>query len=353
VTLALEALSPGRVGLATPERHRSDMERHLMLTRKKSIKSRTRRARRKQDKFITPDLVLYAGKLMRHVSSPDNPLSEAERLRAAYAQMKDDRQAAERQFLQHAYGVAAEFRRRPGDFERLQAHSFWKETGQKPKNPSTSKWLLYFITQATTRKARDLADKKAVILDGLMHDKVEDSAVAARIEELGGIVAAYQAIASKPSPNCGHQVQGGPLGKSASSRPASTSGQRSLVNVTKTSSTVSSAVDLASGGNPKGSRSIKGGSSLKQVARRSPPERPPLNRRALNSRAKFEDALAQNRAAQTTAPSGEVRLQLEEEEDRLLWEKDRYERNISRLKRERREKKKADRLQRMGGPLRR
>jgi hypothetical protein len=90
------------------------------------------------------------------------------------------------------------------------------------------------------------------ILDGLMQDKVEDSAVAARIEELGGIGAAYQAIASKRSPNCGHQVQGGPLGKSASGRPVSTSGPRSLVNVTKTSSTVSSAVDLASGGNPKG-----------------------------------------------------------------------------------------------------
>ena len=238
----------------------------------------------------------------------------------------------------------------PGDFERFQVHPFWKETGQKPKDPSTSKWLLYFIMQATTPNAGNLADKCAVILDGLMQDKVDDSAVAARIEELGGIGAAYAAIASKPSPNRGHQVQGGPLGKSASSRPASTSGQRSLVNVTKTSSTVSSAVDLASGGNPKGGRLIKGGIGLKQVARRSPPERPPLNYRALNSRAKIQKALAETRAELRSAPPEEVRLQLEEEMDFLIEWKDRRERNILRLKQERREKKAAARWQRMSGP---
>ena len=321
-----------------------------MLTRKKSIRSRTRRPSRKRAKFITPHLTLFAGKLMRHVASPDNPLSEAERLRGEYAEMIERQHAEVRQFLQRAYGVAARFRRRPGDFERFQVHPFWKETGQKPKDPSRSQWLVDFITQARTPNAHDLADKKAVILDGLMQDKVEDSAVAARIEELGGIGAAYQAIASKPSPNCGHQVQGGPLGKSASSRPASTSGQRSLVNVTKTSSTVSSAVDLASGGNPKGNRLIKRGIWLKQVARRSPPERPPLNQRALNSRAKIESALAQTRAELRSAPPDEVRLQLEEEMDFLLEWKDRRERNILRLKQERREKKAAARWQRMSGP---
>jgi hypothetical protein len=287
---------------------------------------------------------------MRHVASPDNPLSEAERLCGEYAEMKESQHAEVRQFLQRIYGVAARFRRRPGDFERFQVHPFWKETPQKPKDPSTSKWLLYFITQARTPNACDLADKKAVILDGLMQDKVEDSAVAARIEELGGIGAAYEAIASKPSPNRGHQVQGGPLGKSASSRPASTSGQRSLVNVTKTSSTVSSAVDLASGGNPKGGRLIKGGIWLKQVARRSPPKRPPLNQRALNSRAKLAAALAQTRAELRSGPSADMRLQLEEEMDFLLEWKESRERNILRLKQERREKKKAALWKRMSGP---
>jgi hypothetical protein len=264
--------------------------------------------------------------------------------------MVDNQHAEVRQFLQRIYGVAAQFRRRPGDFERFQVHPFWKETGQKPKDPSRSQWLLYFITQARTPNAHDLADKYAVILDGLMQDQVEDSAVAARIEELGGLGAAYQAIASKPSPNCGHQVQGGPLGKSASSRPASTSGQRSPVNVTKRSSTVSSAVDSASGDNPKGNRLIKRGIWLKQVARRSPPKRPPLNQRALNSRAKLDSALAETRAELRSAPTDEVRLQLEQEEDLLIEWKDRYERNISRLKQERREKKKAARWQRMSGP---
>ena len=95
-----------------------------MLTRKKSIRSRTRRPSRKRSKFITPDLTLFAGKLMRHVASPDNALSEAERLRGEYAEMKERQHAEVRQFLQRMYGVAARFRRRPGDFERLQAHPF-------------------------------------------------------------------------------------------------------------------------------------------------------------------------------------------------------------------------------------
>jgi hypothetical protein len=121
----------------------------------------------------------------------------------------------------------------------------------------------------------------------------------------------------------------------------------------KTSSTVSSAVDLASGGNPKGGRLIKGGIWFKQVARRSPPERPHLNQRALNSRAKLESALAQTRAEMRSAPSEEVLLQLEQEEDFLLEWREQYEKNILERKRALREKKKAARLQRMGGPLRR
>ena len=159
-----------------------------MLTRKKSIRSRTRLARSKRSKFLTPDLVLYAGQKFRFVASPDDPLSEAEGLRGEFAEMKERHNAEERQFLQRIYGVAARFRRRPGDFERFQVHPFWKQSGQKPKDPSTSKWLLHFIMQATTPNAGNLADKCAVILDGLMQDKVDDSAVAARIEELGGSV---------------------------------------------------------------------------------------------------------------------------------------------------------------------
>jgi hypothetical protein len=111
-----------------------------MLTLKKPIGTRTRRARRKRAKFVTPDLVLVAGKLLRFVTSPDNPLSRAEHLRAEYAGMENGYHAKVMQFLQRTYFVALQFRRRPGDFERLQAHPFWKQWRRKPRDRSTSKW---------------------------------------------------------------------------------------------------------------------------------------------------------------------------------------------------------------------
>ena len=96
-----------------------------MPIRKKTVGSRTKRRRRNRSKFITPDLSLVAGKLMPFVANEDSPLTAAERLRGEYAAMADDHDAAVRQFLQRAYGVAAQFRRRPRDFERFQVHSFW------------------------------------------------------------------------------------------------------------------------------------------------------------------------------------------------------------------------------------
>jgi hypothetical protein len=54
------------------------------------------------------------------------------------------------------------------------------------------------MMQATTPNLRRLANKFAVILDGLKQDQVEFSAVAARIQELGGIDAAYEAIRARP-----------------------------------------------------------------------------------------------------------------------------------------------------------
>ena len=58
------------------------------LTLKKPIGTRIRRARRKRTKFVTPDLVRIGGQLVRHVASPDNPLSRAEHLRAEYARWR-------------------------------------------------------------------------------------------------------------------------------------------------------------------------------------------------------------------------------------------------------------------------
>lgn len=168
-----------------------------MLTLKKPIGTRIRRARRKRTKFVTPDLVRVGGQKIRFVASPDNPLSRAEHLRAEYAELENGHPAKEMQFLQRAYFVAVEFRRRPGDFERLQAHQFWKQWRQQPRDRSTSKWVLYFIMQATTTNDRSLARKYAAILDGLMQDKVETSAVASRIKELGGIDAACEAVQAR------------------------------------------------------------------------------------------------------------------------------------------------------------
>ena len=66
--------------------------------------------------------------------------------------------------------------------------------GRSRRDPSTSKWVLYFIMQATTTNVRNLAGKYAVILDGLMQDQVEVSAVAARIQELGGVDAGVRSV---------------------------------------------------------------------------------------------------------------------------------------------------------------
>ena len=159
---------------------------------KKSVGSRTRRGRRKkQPKFVTPDLVYFAGQKIRFVAEEGNALSEAERLCGEYAEMEEGDEAEERQFLQRVYRVADQFRRRPGDFERLQAHAFWERWRPKPKDPSRSKWVLYFIMQATTTTVRKRADQYAVILDGLIREKVSPDTAAARIKELRGVENAH------------------------------------------------------------------------------------------------------------------------------------------------------------------
>jgi hypothetical protein len=166
-----------------------------MFMRKKSTRPRTKRTRRKQSKFLTPDLVLSAGRTMRFVASPDNPLSKAERLRGEYAEIADRDDAAVSRFLQHTYEVAAQSRQRY-EFERLHAHPFWKSR-QKPRDRATSKWVLYFIMQATTTSVRKRARKYAAIVDGLMQDEVEIGAVASCIENLGGIDAAHEAMRAR------------------------------------------------------------------------------------------------------------------------------------------------------------
>ncbi len=165
-----------------------------MLTRKKSVGSRRRRARRRQPRFLTPDLVLFAGQKIRFVANQEDALSNAERLRREYAEMDDSSVGEVSHFLQRAYHVAVQFRRRPGDFERFKSHPFWEALGEKPKDASTSKWALYFVMQATTTKVRNRARRYAVLLDGLIHDKVSPGAVAARVKAMGEVEEAYDVL---------------------------------------------------------------------------------------------------------------------------------------------------------------
>jgi hypothetical protein len=74
-----------------------------MWTHKKSLRSRIKRTRRKQSKWLTPDLSRDHGQLLHFVANKDSPLSAAERLGEEYAAMADDHEAAVRQFLQRAY----------------------------------------------------------------------------------------------------------------------------------------------------------------------------------------------------------------------------------------------------------
>jgi hypothetical protein len=83
--------------------------------------------------------------------------------------------------------------REPDQFERLKADPFWKAPWRRPKDASTSKWVLHFIMQARTPKERNLADNYVAILDGLMRDKVCPS-TDARISKMEGVEAAYDAV---------------------------------------------------------------------------------------------------------------------------------------------------------------
>ena len=112
------------------------------MLNKKSIGSRTRRTRRKkQPKFVTPDLVLVAGQIIRFVAEEGNALSEAERLCGEYAEMEEDDQA------RAAIPAARLSRRSPVSATAQAISSAFRPIhsgsggGRRPKDPSTSKWV--------------------------------------------------------------------------------------------------------------------------------------------------------------------------------------------------------------------
>jgi hypothetical protein len=81
--------------------------------------------------------------------------------------------------------------REPDEFERLQADPFWNTSLHKPKDASTSKWVVHFIMQVRTPNLRSLAGKYAAILDRLLRDEVSPDDK--RVGKMEGVEAAYEA----------------------------------------------------------------------------------------------------------------------------------------------------------------
>jgi hypothetical protein len=77
----------------------------------------------------------------------------------------------------------------PDEFARLQADPFWKVSLSKPRDASSSKWVVDFIMQARRPSVRSLASKYTAILDRLLRDQVSPMAV--RVARMEGVEAAY------------------------------------------------------------------------------------------------------------------------------------------------------------------
>ncbi len=87
--------------------------------------------------------------------------------------MENGYHAKLRGFLRRAYQAYDLFREFPGTFEKLKQDPFWENSRQKPKDLTTSKWVMLFVMQATTTNDRIRASKYAKILDGFTRDGVK------------------------------------------------------------------------------------------------------------------------------------------------------------------------------------
>jgi hypothetical protein len=155
-----------------------------MPMHKRPIRWRTQPTRRPPPKFVRP--------LIEPFPEEEGAFAAAQGLVEKYKRMVDGHQADRRQFLEDTLPVVLKFQCEPDEFERLKADPFWAEASrQKPKDASTSKWVVYFAMRAKTKNVRNRAGRYAVVLDGLIREKVRPDRVAARIKEMGGIEAAY------------------------------------------------------------------------------------------------------------------------------------------------------------------
>jgi hypothetical protein len=109
-----------------------------------------KRTMRSKPQYRTPKLGSFSEEY-------EDAISYAQRVSQEYAKMEDGHHAAVRQFLQRAYIAVLMFRHEPDAFERLKTDPFWQASRQKPRDASTSKWVLYFIMEATTTNVRNRA----------------------------------------------------------------------------------------------------------------------------------------------------------------------------------------------------
>ena len=120
-----------------------------------------------------------------------DPVGFAKTVAKEYAAMENGYHAQLRAFLRKAYQSYQLFLEFRGAFEQLKRDPFWEISRQKPKDLTTSRWVLLFIMRAKTSNVRVRASKYAKILDRFARDGVKVNQVPDRIAKLGGVEAAY------------------------------------------------------------------------------------------------------------------------------------------------------------------
>ena len=122
---------------------------------------------------------------------PGGAVDLARTVAKEYREMEDGHHQQLRAFLGRAYSVYRSFQQDPEAYEKLKQDPFWKNSRQKPKDLTTSKWVLLYVMRAETPNARTRASTYAKILDGFARKKVRADQVPERIKKLGGVEDAY------------------------------------------------------------------------------------------------------------------------------------------------------------------
>ena len=125
------------------------------------------------------------------MSESEDLMREAQGLTSHYRDIADGHHSRLRAFLQDTYALHLRFRDNAGEFRELRRHPFWERSRQKPK-PTTSRWLLLFVTRAASENERSRIGKYAAVLDFFAEMKLPQNCVAEAIERIGGVDAAHR-----------------------------------------------------------------------------------------------------------------------------------------------------------------